>query len=251
VLRHHAPAVPRPPTKTTAAVLVALAFGVALAACGSRDVADYPPAPGPPAAPPLRANAEIPGRGEAARVRPAARPVTGAPVSVDRDRSTVTAGGRSAPAPLAPVAVAATPTRVYVVGGRERTVAAYDRATLRELARVPAGAGPTHLVADDEHVFVADTTGRALLVFAAEPELRLVHRGALPGAPWVLALDERRDRLWVTIPGRNRVLAFRNERRPERLQGFDTVRQPDALSVGARVTVRGAEETQVIDPERD
>ncbi len=223
----------------------AVLLAVLLAGCGSRPVAEYPPPPGPPRSPaPIQ---DLPGR-----LRDDI--ILGPPAAVlDPRRSTLTLDGRTVRTPLTPTDLAVTGGRVFVVGGRERVLAAFDRETLRERARVPAGAGPTQVVADDGLVFVADTTGQALLVFATEPELALVHRGALPGAPWALAVDERRDRIWVTIPGRNRLLAFRSETRPERLQGFATVRQPNEVRMfrGDVLVIGAGGARQLISPERD
>jgi DNA-binding beta-propeller fold protein YncE len=162
-------------------------------------------------------------------------------------------GGRSVATPLGPTGLAALPEGpVGVVGGRERVLATYDPRTLRELARVPAGVGPTNVVARNGRFYVADTGGRALLIFETRPELALVHRGALPGAPWGLAVDPGRDRIWVTIPARNRVIGFSATRRPDRLQGFDTVRQPRAVAVrDGDVVVTGRDAVHVIDPDRD
>jgi hypothetical protein len=233
-------------SRRRATALAALA--AALAGCGSRDVADYPPPPTVPGSvPPI---ADLPGRlGPAADVAGADDGLT-----LDRRRSTLTVAGRTVPTPLEPTAAARVPGGpIVVLGGRERALAAYDPRTLRELARVPAGTGPSHVVAKAGLAFVADTTARALLVFRTAPELALVHRTALPGAPWALAVDEGRDRIWVTIPSRNRLIGFAAKVRPERLQGFGTVRQPDDVRVGAdgTVVVSGRDATQLIDPERD
>ena len=230
--------------RRTLLVLLALA-AAPLTGCGSRPVAEYPPPPEPPRSPaPIR---DLPGRQSRLVLVDVERG------ELDRRRSTLSLDGRTARTPLEPVDHTLTADRVYVVGGRERALAAYDRRTLRELARVPAGAGPTHVVARGGLVYVADTTGQGLLVFRTEPELALVHRGALPGAPWALAVDERRDRIWVTVPGRNRLLGFSATTRPDRLQGFATVRQPNEVTVlgDGDVLVIGDGAEQRIDPDRD
>jgi hypothetical protein len=242
VLRHDGPVVRR---ALPLALLLALLLA-ALTGCGSRPVAEYPPPPGLPRSPPeLR---DLPG--EVTRVLGFLGLSSN---EVDRRRSTLTLDGRTVRTPLEPVGLALTRDRAYVVGGRERALAAYARPALRELERVPAGVGPTNLLAGERLVYVADTTGRSLLVFRTEPELALVHRTALPGAPWALAADRGRDRVWVTIPGRNRLLAFSATSRPERLQGFGTVARPAQVAVLADgdVLVTGADAKQRIDPDRD
>ena len=225
---------------------VALLTALVAAGCGSRPVAEYPPPPEPPRSPaPIR---DLPGR-----VTEVLGSLNLYSNELDPRRSTLTLDGRTVRTPLEPTGLALTDDRAYVVGGRERALAAYERPELRELARVPAGAGPTRAVTTDGLVYVADTTGRALLVFRTEPALALVHRTALPGSPWALAVDERRDRIWVTVPGRNRLLGFSATTRPERLQGFGTVSQPNEVSVldDGDVLVLGASAEQRIDPDRD
>jgi len=119
--------------------------------------------------------------------------------------------------------------------------------------REPAGVAPANAVRFEDRVYVTDRGGEALLVFRTEPELRLVHRVAALGAPWALAVDARRRRIWVTLTARNRVLGYSAEERPDRLQGFATVRQPNRVVVDLRddVVVLGAERSQRIDPDRD
>jgi hypothetical protein len=238
------------------AALAALA-AVPLTGCGSRDVADYPPPPALPEGPaPI---ADLPGRvlpperPSARAAPPGDEPGAGA-LRLDRARSTLTVGGRTVRTPLEPTGAARLPGGpILVVGGRERALAAFDPRTLRELGRVPAGVGPTAVAAKDGLAFVADTTGRALLVFRTTPELALVHRTTTPRGPWALAVDAGRDRIWVTIPRGNRLIAYSAETRPRRTQGFGTVRQPRSVRVASDGTlvVRGRDATQVIDPETD
>jgi DNA-binding beta-propeller fold protein YncE len=177
----------------------------ALAGCGSQTVAELPPAAGPARAPALTAT-------------PAGRTV-----HVD-----------NAPAGL----VFAPPTRtllddhVAVLAPRARTLELQDPQSRERLgAAVPAGVGPTHVVAVADRLYVADTQGGALLVFATRPKLVLTRRVFLPGGPYAIAVDAVRHRLWVTLTGRNEVVSLPANGRPRPLVRLPTVRQPDRVAV--------------------
>ncbi len=145
-------------------------------------------------------------------------------------------------------------TVVAVVSVRERVLELWDARTLRRLARVPAGVGPTHVVSDGrERLYVTDTAGDALLVVALRPTPRVARRVLLRGAPYGLALDPVRRRLWVTATATNRLIELPAHGRPHVLRSLPTVRQPDTVAVdpaGGRVVVggRAAGVLQLVDP---
>jgi DNA-binding beta-propeller fold protein YncE len=203
-------------------VAAALAAG-----CGSATVGELPPAAGPARAP-------------APTVAPAGRVV-----AVDRAPATVTARrGRPDTAPIGHA--------VAVVAARERVLELYDPRTHRRIARAPAGVGPTHVVAAGDRVYVADTRGGALLVFATRPKLSLVRRVFLPGGPYGIAVDPVRHRLWVTLTARNEVVSLAATGRPHPLVRLPTVRQPDSVAIDPAlgtlaVTGRDAGVLQLID----
>lgn len=161
----------------------------------------------------------------------------------------------SFPAATQPGGLAALDGKVAVISVRERVVELYDADSRRRLARVPAGVGPTHVVAESrfDRLYVVDTSGGALLVFDTRPELELVRRVYLPGKPYGIALDDQRHRLWVTITGTNEVVELPAHGRPHVLRRLPTARQPDTVAVDAstgRVFVAGrhAGVVQLIDP---
>lgn len=163
---------------------------------------------------------------------------TGHDLVADEFSSTLTIldGGRrvaQVPAPVQPGGVAAIeggPAALVAV--RERVLALFDPLTGRRLASEPAGVGPTHVEAGgDGRVYVADTDGDALLFFRTRPRLRLVRRVALPGAPYGMALDRERGRLWVTLTATNEVAEVTEEGLPRLLRRFPTVRQPNSVAV--------------------
>ena len=124
------------------------------------------------------------------------------------------------------------------------------------MATIEAGAGPSHVVADEGRFYVADTGGDALLVYEAEGpdgEPRLLDRVNVPDSPYGLALDERRDELWVTRTGANEVDRLElGDGAPKVVASFPTVRQPNSVGVdrrSGRVVVVGREgKIQVFDP---
>jgi len=147
--------------------------------------------------------------------------------------------------PQQPGGVAAGDGRVGVVDVRVGLLYVYDPATLGPVGGVPAGAGPTHVVADGHGgLVVADTRGGALLRYRLRPDVRLLERLALPGRPYGLAADPRRRAVWVTLTDRNRLVGLRLTQgglRP--FANLPTVRQPNSVAVdvaSSRVAVAGS-----------
>jgi DNA-binding beta-propeller fold protein YncE len=198
-----------------------------VAACGSS--AELPPPAGPDASPPLA-------REPAGRVVPAGS--VRAPGIAGGVEAVVDAGRKRA-----------------VVRPRERVLEVYDRASGERLDRAPAGAGPTHVVAGEGGLaYVVDTAGDGLLVFETRGELRILRRYPLLGAPYGVASDLRRGRLWVALTARNELVELATGSRPHRLNAYPTVRQPETVAVdpaGGRVLVTSQEgDVQLLDPRR-
>jgi DNA-binding beta-propeller fold protein YncE len=143
---------------------------------------------------------------------------------------------------------------VAVVSVRERVLEVYDARTLERVGRAPAGVGPTHVVSDEHGLlYVVDTAGDALLVFRVKPQLQLTRRVRLPGAPYGVAYDPVRLRLWVTASRDNTLTELRARGRPAVRRTFPSVRQPDTVAVDpvtGRVFVTGRADgvLQVLDP---
>jgi DNA-binding beta-propeller fold protein YncE len=181
--------------------MAALLVLPAVAGCGSVTAArDLPPAAGPARSPTLTQ-------------RPAGRVVP----------------GRSVPEPSRTVAVVDGGRATAVLSGRERVLEVDDRATRQ---RVPAGVGPTHVVAGRGGlIYVLDTTGDGLLVFELRPHLHLTRRLPILGSPYGIAADPVNQRLWVTTTKTNRLVELADGARPHRLRAFPAVRQPDTVAV--------------------
>jgi DNA-binding beta-propeller fold protein YncE len=105
-----------------------------------------------------------------------------------------------------PGGVVATDTTALVVDVGAFTLTGYTLDGMERVARVPAGAGPTHVVrVGPDRVAVADTRGGRLLVFTVQP-LRQVASISLDSAPYGLAVDPDAGTVWVTLPARNEVV---------------------------------------------
>jgi DNA-binding beta-propeller fold protein YncE len=164
--------------------------------------------------------------------------------------------------PEQPGGVATSGDLVAAVAVAAREIAFWKTDALERVATLDAGAGPSHVVAsDDGHFYVTDTGGDALLVYeGASPddgEPRLLDRVNLPDSPYGIAIDERRDELWVTRTGANEVDRLDLSGIAPKVVGtYPTVRQPNSVGVDertGRVVVVGRDdgEVQVFDPESE
>lgn len=112
-----------------------------------------------------------------------------------------------------------------------------------------AGVGPTRIVETEAFVYVTDTAQEALLVYEKGPALNYRRRAHLPGAPYALAVDEARDRLWVTLTATNELVGFTLDGGVQEVERYPTVRQPGQVRVdGTSVVVTGSDQTQTLTP---
>ena len=132
------------------------------------------------------------------------------------------------PAGLAPVG-----DRVGLIDVRENTLTFYDANTFAGIAELPAGTGPTHLVADKHGRMIAtDTRGGQLLVFDPSGTPRQIGQIAVPGEPYGITYDPARDRVWVTVTGANQLVGFdMTDPTPREIARIPTVRQPNTVAV--------------------
>lgn len=154
-----------------------------------------------------------------------------------------------------PGGLAAVGNTVGLIDVRQNDLTVYDAETLRQTARLPAGAGPTHVVAaGGERLAVTDTRGDALLLYDLTPTPRQIGRVDLPGSPYGIAYDPAEDRVWVTLTERNEIVAIDPATTPPRVvDRLPTVRQPNTVAVDSetgRVFVTGTAKgvLQLIDP---
>jgi hypothetical protein len=145
---------------------------------------------------------------------PAAGPAVSPPLSA------TPAGRVSERAPAAPA-----PDGRVVLRRRARVLEALGQ-------RVDVGIGPTNVVTDGGNLaYVVDTVGNGLLVIRLRPELEIARRVHVPGAPYGVAIDRARGRLWVTATETNQLVQLSAGARPRPLRRFPAVRQPNAVRV--------------------
>ncbi len=139
-------------------------------------------------------------------------------------------------APQQPGGIAAVGNRfVVLVAVAERVLQVYDARALEELGAVSAGVGPTHVVTAGDRAFVADTQGGRIRVFRVAEEPAEIATAPAPGAPYGIAVDPARDRLWVTLTAKNRLAEYDIDGdRPRLVATFPTVRQPNSVAVDPR-----------------
>jgi DNA-binding beta-propeller fold protein YncE len=138
-------------------------------------------------------------------------------------------------APDQPGGVAAGNGVVAVVAVAARVLHAYDASTLETLGAADAGEGPTHVAAHGDRAFVVDTAGEAIREFQLGARPRLVSRIPARGAPYGIAIDPRRDRLWLTLTASNEAVEFAiTPGGLKRLDTYATVRQPNTVAVDPR-----------------
>ncbi|MGH3897175.1 MAG: hypothetical protein ACRDTA_02765 [Pseudonocardiaceae bacterium] len=147
-------------------------------------------------------------------------------------------------------------TKVWVLDRGRTAVSLVDISSGDTGPTLRAGNGAANAVVDRfGRMLVTDTHDGELLAFAGDP-LLLRQRFPLPGAPYGLAYDARRDLAWVTLTARNEVVGLDVAGgEPVVVHRFPTVHQPDAVAVdpvSGRIVVVSASGAglQVIDPER-
>lgn len=136
---------------------------------------------------------------------------------------------------------------------RKNDLTVYDAEKLSIVGSTPAGDGPTHLVADKHGRYLAaDTRGNAVRVFSTDP--KQIAEVPQPGAPYGIAYDPTRDRLWVASSGTNEVIGYDvSTDTPREVSRVPTVQNPYTLGVDAtsgRLFIAGASGgvVQMVDP---
>jgi DNA-binding beta-propeller fold protein YncE len=124
---------------------------------------------------------------------------------------------------------------VGMIDVRKNSLTTYDAAGLSIIGETPAGAGPTHLVADRHGRMIAtDTRGNQVLVFQPNPSGPPTQVGAVPqpGGPYGITYDPVRDRVWVASSGTNEVIGYdMTDPQPREVARVATVQNPYTLGV--------------------
>ena len=130
-----------------------------------------------------------------------------------------------------PGGVAAVGSDAAVVDVGAFTLTLVDVQSGRRVGRLPAGAGPSHVVAAAGRIYVADTRGGQIITYGVHPFRRLGVT-AVPHSPYGIALDPDRHRLWVTQTGLNRVSELSlSGALPQVVATYPTGLQPDTVAV--------------------
>ena len=173
----------------------------------------------------------------------------GTVVAIRDDRVVHTITDVTQPAGLAPVG-----DRVGLIDVRDNALTIDDTNTYAGILELPAGAGPTHLVADKHGRMIAtDTRGGQILVYDPSGTPRQVGRLAMPGEPYGITYDPVRDRVWVTVTGANQLVGLdMTGPTPREIARIPTVRQANTVAVDpdtGRLFVTGTAEgvVQIID----
>jgi hypothetical protein len=122
---------------------------------------------------------------------------------------------------------------VALVAVSARVLQVYGVHSLKPVGSVPAGVGPSHIVASPGAAYVADTQGDQILVYDIGRHSSLTGSVPAPGTPYGLAFD--RDRLWVTETATNRLAEYSTlGKLPRLLATYPTLRQPNSVAVDGR-----------------
>jgi len=156
-------------------------------------------------------------------------------------------GGATLPGPVQPGGLAAAGGRVAAADVRGNKLYVYDAASLTQVAVLPAGEGPTHVVeAGGSKVLVADSRGDAVLLYDLAGTPRMLDRLPLAGGPYGLGSDLRRSRVEVALSGRNLLVGVHvvgDKLRLDPAAPQPTVQQPNSVAVDeatGHVVVAGA-----------
>lgn len=147
---------------------------------------------------------------------------------------------------------------VGLVDVRRNSLTFYDATSLTPITALPAGTGPTHVIADKHgRMIVADTRGGELLVYlppsGPHQIASQVARVELSGVPYGITYDPTRDRFWVTLTATNQLVGYdMSQPTPREIARIPTVRQPDTVTVDpgtGRLFVTGTTDgvVQIID----
>ena len=135
-----------------------------------------------------------------------------------------------------PAGLAAAGTAIGMLDARRNILTVYDAERLAIVGSAPAGAGPTHLVADRRgRMIAADTRGDTIRVFDPLPTPREVAAVKQPGGPYGIAYDAARDRLWVASSGTNEVVGYDvSQPVPREIWRIPTVQNPYSVGVDSQ-----------------
>lgn len=136
--------------------------------------------------------------------------------------------------PVQPGGITAVAGRVAAVDVATSTLFVYDATSLKLLAALPAGAGPSHVVpVGGSRVAVCDVRGRAVLTYDLAGTPRALGRAAVPGRAFWLAADPATATVYAALPNTNLVAKVHvgADGAPTLVSTVPTVRQPVSMDL--------------------
>lgn len=136
--------------------------------------------------------------------------------------------------PVQPGGITTAAGRVAVVDVRSNTLFVYDLDTLRLVAALPAGKGPSHVQPlGHGRVAVCDVRGQQIITYDLSGTPHKIDQRAVPGRAFGIATDPGKNLVYTSLANTNLVARLRVK--PDGTLGrpvtLPTVRQPDSLAV--------------------
>ncbi|PZE23233.1 YncE family protein [Curtobacterium sp. MCBD17_028] len=131
--------------------------------------------------------------------------------------------------PVQPGGITAVGNRVAVVDVAANLLFVYDATTLRLVAALPAGAGPSHVVPiGGDRVAVCDVRGNAVLTYDIGGTPRALGRAAVPGRAFWIRADAATGTIYTALANTDTIaqLRVRADGAPQLVRTVPTVRQP-------------------------
>ncbi|MCJ1713042.1 YncE family protein [Curtobacterium sp. VKM Ac-2922] len=130
--------------------------------------------------------------------------------------------------PVQPGGITAVGNRVAAVDVAANLLFVYDATTLRLVAALPAGKGPSHVVPiGDSRVAVCDVRGNAVLTYDLAGTPRLLGRASVPGRAFWIGSDQD-GTVYTALANTNKIaeLKVSSAGRPTLVKTVPTVRNP-------------------------
>lgn len=153
-------------------------------------------------------------------------------VRVLRDGRTVRLFGQ----PVQPGGITATSGRVAAVDVATNTLFVYDVASLKLVAALPAGQGPSHVVPiGGGRVAVSDVRGNAVLTYDLTGAPRPLGRVSVPGRAFWIEANPATDTIYTALSNKNLIVSLRvrDDGSMKRIAAVPTVRQPNSFELDA------------------
>lgn len=153
--------------------------------------------------------------------------------------------------PVQPGGIAAVGDRVAAVDVGANLLFVYDASTLKLIAALPAGEGPSHVVSiGGTRVAVCDVRGNAVLTYDLAGTPRLLGRASVPGRAFWIRSDPATGTIYTALSNTNKIaqLKVTADGKPILIATVPTVRNPisfDLDSASGDVYVAGYADSEL------